>query len=95
MDVGRFGASPVGHLVEIHGTDGRFQEEYHHQAFVPADLGAEPTLSTPTWHTITAASRALARLDQASMLVSAPELLRHPTLRREAQSTSALASVFR
>ena len=94
MDLVRFGASPVGELVDIHGTDGRFQEEYHHQAFVPADLGEEPTLSTATWHRITAASRALARLDQASMLVSAPELLRHPTLRREAQSTSALEGTF-
>lgn len=40
------------------------------------------------------ANRALARLDQASSQVPSPDLLRRPTLRREAQSTSALEGTF-
>jgi Fic family protein len=38
--------------------------------------------------------KALGRLDQASQQIPNPELLRQPTLRREAQSTSALEGTF-
>jgi Fic family protein len=43
---------------------------------------------------VNAANRALVRLDQASRLIPNPQLLRRPTLRREAQSTSALEGTF-
>ena len=41
-----------------------------------------------------AATAALARLDGAARLVPNPALLRRPTLRREAQSTSALEGTY-
>ncbi len=47
-----------------------------------------------TWHRVTAAHRALARLDQGSRQVPEPALVRSPTLRREAQSTSALEGTY-
>nr|WP_286346855.1 Fic/DOC family N-terminal domain-containing protein [Frondihabitans sucicola] len=47
-----------------------------------------------TWRAVTRATRALARLDQASSQVPSPHLLRRPSLRREAQSTSALEGTF-
>lgn len=40
------------------------------------------------------ANRALGRLQQGSQLVANPSLLRQPTLRREAQSTSALEGTY-
>lgn len=94
MDLERFGSSPNGRLVPLRGTDGRTGREYDHMAFVADPLGAEPPLTGATWHAVTAATRALARLDQASRQVLNPYLLRMPTLRREAQSTSALEGTF-
>lgn len=95
MDIRRFEASPNGRLVKIRGTDGRTGRPYEHQAFVAEPLGDEPELSGATWRTVTAATRALARLDQAARhQVPRPELLRGPSLRREAQSTSALEGAF-
>ena len=47
-------------------------------------------LSPDTWSVVVGAAAALARLDQAGRQVPNPELFRRPTLRREAQSTSAL-----
>lgn len=57
-------------------------------------LGEEPQLRSDTWHAVNAANRAVARLDQASRQVPAPHLLLSPTLRREAQSTSALEGTY-
>lgn len=94
MDVVRFTSSPVGHLVPIRGTDGRTARPYEHVAFVASPLGAEPTLLPATWHAVNGANRALARLDQASRQIPRADLLRGPTLRREAQSTSALEGTF-
>lgn len=90
----RFEKSPVGSLVEITGTDGRFNAEYRHVAFVPEPLSEEPQLSAETWHEVANARAALARLDQASRQVENPRMLRRPTLSREAQSTSALEGTF-
>lgn len=94
MNRERFARSPLGGLVEISGVDGRFGTRYRHVAYVPHPLGPEPELSATTWHAVTAANRALARLDQASRQVPNPGLLRQPALRREAQSTSALEGTF-
>lgn len=94
MDAAAFAASPVGHLVDIHGTDGGSGREYSAVAFVPDPLGKEPTLSGETWRAVSRAGHALGRLHQAGRQVPEPGLLRRPTLRREAQSTSALEGTF-
>lgn len=94
MEVARFEASPIGALVPISGMDGRFNRSFEHVAFVASPLGEEPSFASSTWHAVTAASRALARLDQASRLVPNPRTFLRPTLRREAQSTSALEGTF-
>lgn len=94
MEAARFADSPVGHLVPVRGTDGRNGESYDHVGFVPDPLGDEPTLSGVTWRAVSAAGYALGRLNQAAQQVPSPTLLRRPTLRREAQSTSALEGTF-
>ena len=94
MDVERFRQSPSGSLVPFRGTDGRTGLPFDHFAYVANGLTDEPLLAPATWHNITAAHRALAKLDQASRQVPSPDLLRAPTLRREAQSTSALEGTF-
>lgn len=94
MDIERFRSSPVGNLVPIYGTDGRTGEQYSHFGFAPHPLGDTPNLMTETWNAIVSASHALGRLQQGSQLVPNPGLLRRPTLRREAQSTSALEGTF-
>lgn len=90
----RFAQSPVGRLVPIRGTDGRTGRAYDHVAFLPDPLGSIPTLSNEAWAGVSRAAYALGRLQQASRQLGAPELLRRPTLRREAQSTSALEGTF-
>jgi Fic family protein len=61
---------------------------------LPDPLPAEISLSTSTWTAINNATAALARLDGAARLIPSPGLLRRPTLRREAQSTSALEGTY-
>jgi Fic family protein len=63
-------------------------------AFLPSSLPRTITLSTGTWNVVNRATAALARLDGAARLIPNPSLLRRPTLRREAQSTSALEGTF-
>lgn len=94
MDVDRFGASPVGNLTPISGTDRASGKSFRHFAFVPHPLGAEPHLANETWRAVSRANHALGRLQQGSMIVKNPSILRQPTLRREAQSTSALEGTF-
>lgn len=94
MDIERFAGSPIGSLVPISGVDGRFNRPYQHFAYVAAPLAGEPDLDGATWHAVTRASRSLARLDQASRQVPNPRLFLRPTLRREAQSTTALEGTF-
>jgi Fic family protein len=94
MDIDRLRASPVGHLVPIVGPDPATHETVAGQAFLPAPLPAELTLSTGTWNMVNAATAALARLDGAARLIPNPALLRRPALRREAQSTSALEGTY-
>lgn len=94
MDIDRLEASPVGRLVPIVGPDPATNEIVEGQAFLPAPLPVELTLSTGTWNTVNAATAALARLDGAARLIPNPALLRRPALRREAQSTSALEGTY-
>jgi Fic family protein len=94
VELARFENSPVGRLVRIAGVDGRTMTAYEHAAFVPDPLDGEPELAGATWRQVARAGYALGRLQQAGRQVPAPELLRRPTLRREAQSTSALEGTF-
>lgn len=94
MDLDRFRASPIGSLTPISGTDGRTGEQYSHFAYVPDPLPPEVLLSGSTWRAVSKANYALGMLKQGSSLVPNPALLRRPSLRREAQSTSALEGTF-
>lgn len=94
MDVARLRSSPLGQLVPIIGPDPATHEMVEGQAFLPAPLAHDLTLSTPTWTAVDAASASLARLDGAARRIPNPSLLRRPALRREAQSTSALEGTY-
>ncbi|MCK9922954.1 Fic family protein [Frankia sp. AgPm24] len=94
MDRSIFERSPTGSLVKIAGTDAR-TGEYEHVAFQPYPLGEEePNLAGTTWRAVAAAGTELGRLGQAGRQIPDPTLLRQPTLRAEAQSTSALEGTF-
>lgn len=87
-------SSPIGRLIPIVGPDPATHEMVSGEAFLPESLPRDLVLSTRTWITVTAATAALARLDGAARRVPEPSLLRRPTLRREAQSTSALEGTY-
>ena len=94
MDVNDFADSPTGTLVPIHGHDPRFGP-WEHVAYVPEPLPTEtPQLSAVTFNAVATARAALAALDSYARQLPNPGLLRRPTLRREAQSTSALEGTF-
>lgn len=94
MDPQLFEHSTTGSLVTITGTDARARE-YKHVAFQPYPLGSsEPALTGTTWRAVSEARGALGRLGQAGRQIPDPSLLRQPTLRAEAQSTSALEGTF-
>lgn len=81
-------------MVPISGTSSRFGE-WTHQAFVPDPLPNEsPELSTAAHLVVADARDALARLDSTARQLPNPALLRRPTLRIEAQSTSALEGTY-
>ena len=90
VDYESFRRSPVGGIVPISGHDPRFGEEYEHFAFVPDPLPKSFDLQPDTWRAVNGAMLALGRLDQAGCQVPDASMLRRPTLRREAQATSAL-----
>lgn len=95
MDLQAFEDSPAGILVPISGTDPRTGDHYNHKAFLPNPLPSlTPELSGETWEVVTEASLALGRLDQAGHRVPNPGLLRRPSIRREAVSTSALEGTY-
>jgi len=78
----------------VTGNDPRFGP-WEHVAFVPHPLPAEtPSIQASTWMAVADARAALAGLDSSARQLPAPGLLRRPTLRREAQSTSALEGTF-
>ena len=89
-----FANSPTGQLVPIRGTDAR-QGQWEHAAFVPFPLPDEtPAVTASTFNEVASARAALSALDTAARQLPNPRLLRHPTLRREAQSTSALEGTY-
>lgn len=94
MDIQRFRPSPIGSLVPVRGVDGRNGLSYEHFGYAPDPLDDVPELSGRTWTAVSRASRALGRLEQGSVLLPNPAILRQPTLRREAQSTSALEGAY-
>jgi Fic family protein len=97
VDLEALRSSPIGRLVPISGIDPWRGERYEHQAFVPEPLPtdlASMNLLPETWREVVAAAAALAKLDQAGRQVPSADLLRRPTLRREAQSTSALEGTY-
>lgn len=89
-----FQNSAMGSLVPIDGHDPQLGP-WAHKAFVPVPLASEmPDLTTATFLAVSDARAALAALDSTSRQLPNPQLLRLPTLRREAQSTSALEGTY-
>lgn len=89
-----FQKSAPGRLIAITGRD-PLLGPWHHQAFVPDPLTHDgPDLSKPTHLAVADARAALAALDSTARQLPNPTLLRLPTLRREAQSTSALEGTY-
>lgn len=78
----------------ISGYDPRFAEGYDHWAFVPLPLPDHVDLAAETWALASEAMLSIGRLDQAGRQIPNSALLRRPTLRREAQSTSALEGTY-
>lgn len=93
MDVEAIRDSPIGTLVPISGTD-RGGRPYAHVAYLPDPLPGSVELTPQAWLRLIEAEAALARLDEAAMLIPDPRLLIRPSLRREAQSTSALEGTY-
>lgn len=94
MRVEDFADSPTGRLVPIHGSDPRLGP-WEHVAFVPNPLpDACPALTVPTFNAVADARAQLASLDAAARQLPNPSLLRRTTVRREAQSTSALEGTY-
>ncbi|EFW27994.1 Fic family protein [Actinomyces sp. oral taxon 171] len=94
MDVSMFVDDTMGELVDITGSD-PVTGSWRHKAFIPTPLSSdEPPLSGGTYRMVAAAGRALAALDATAQQLPNPYLLRTPSLRREAQSTSALEGTY-
>jgi len=84
----------TGVLVPIFGHHPRLGA-WEHVAFVPDPLpDATPSLTAQTFNAVASARAALASLDSSARRLPNPGLLRRPTLRREAQSTSALEGTY-
>lgn len=94
MSRDRLKASPLGRTVRIVAPDPVTKEIVEDEAYLPDGLPHEISLSTATWTAVNNATAALARLDGTARLIPSPGLLRRPTLRREAQSTSALEGTY-
>lgn len=89
-----FGNEASGRLEGITGSDPR-TGSWSHQAFRPHPLpDTPPVLSAVTYHAIADARASLAALDSTARRLPNPTLLRAPTLRREAQATSALEGTY-
>ena len=84
----------------LQNLSGEYSSRYgliHYEtcAFIPNPLSDDyPNLSQKAFGAITRASMALARLSELGDSIPNPDLLRQPTMRREAQSTSALEGTF-
>ena len=84
----------TGALVSISDLDPS-RGSWTHSAFLPDPLPlTSPALSGKTYRTVANARAALAALDSTARQLPNPRLLRRPTLRFEAQSTSALEGTY-
>ena len=89
-----FGDGKTGELVPISGTD-PVRGPWQHSAFLPDPLPEQsPDLTGATYRIVANARAALAALDSTARQLPNPRLLRRPTLRHEAQSTSALEGTY-
>lgn len=89
-----FGNEKSGTLVPIAGTDPT-RGPWIHSAFLPDPLPLEsPVLSGPTHRAVADARASIAALDTTARQLPDPALFRRPTLRSEAQSTSALEGTY-
>ncbi|MEV8268614.1 Fic/DOC family N-terminal domain-containing protein [Microbacterium sp. NPDC076911] len=94
MDTEMFVNPDMGALVPISGTD-PYLGAWSHRAFVPAPLPRDtPKLAGETYMAVADARASLAALDNTATQLPNPQLLRHPALQREAQSTSALEGTY-
>lgn len=94
MDLMIFTNAAMGDMVAISGSD-RVRGDWTHRAFIPAPLGQEePLLSGVTRRAVSRAGREVAALDATARQLPNPYLFRTPSLRREAQSTSALEGTY-
>lgn len=94
MEAERLAASPIGSVTPIAGTDPFTGRAFSHFAYLPEPLPGTVELRSGTWKHVAAAETALGRLDQVARQFPQPALLRQPSLRREAQSTSALEGTY-
>lgn len=94
MRLSAFQIDAPGRLVPVTGRHPRFGE-WNHAAFVPEPLeNGTPAVDVRTFNAVARARAALAALDTAAAQLPNRALLRRPTLRREAQSTSALEGTY-
>lgn len=94
MELSRFGDNSLGELVAVRGTDSVYGD-WEHKAFLPDVLPDQmPELSMATVLALSDARSAISALDNTARQLPNPALLREPTLRREAQSTSALEGTY-
>lgn len=94
MDLTQFGERATGALIPVSGLD-PLRGEWEHKAFVPFPLtDGSLELKSSTYLAVSEARAALAALDATAKQLPNPTLLRIPTLRREAQSTSALEGTY-
>lgn len=94
MDLTMFQDGAPGTLVDISDID-PLLGPWEHKAFVPSPLPRElPPLEPRTYLVVAEARAALAALDNTATQLPNPTLLREPTLRLEAQSTSALEGTY-
>lgn len=94
VDLTLFRNEHMGALVPIRGTD-KLLGAWEHRAFVPSPLPMEsPSLRGASFLAVADARASLAALDSTARQLPNPQLLRLPTLQREAQSTSALEGTY-
>lgn len=94
VDINMFVRGAPGELVVIKGTD-PIIGHWEHRAFIPHPLtNTMPPLTGRTIIAVGNARAALAALDSTARQLPNPMLLRLPTLRLEAQTTSSLEGTY-
>ena len=94
MDLERFRNSPIGKLVPISGIQGSTKQSYSYYAFLPNHLPCSLDLKSQTHTLVAEAARQLGNLQGLLQNLPNPELLIRSSIKREAQSTSALEGTY-